>query len=181
MSRTGYCATTDLLLGQIPLPQYLTKEQAIGDAADEIDAHLGFVYVIPIATDAPVSPVVKLILKRINAALASGRLILQLDSGGEESKLHAYGLSLVTEATKAIEWIASGKQVLPGVPPVNPGSDFSGPLIYNKDAESSVEAFYDRIANPHYQFFPYRGGVPRGDDTFPTGLVAEGPPSTASG
>jgi hypothetical protein len=177
--RLGYCLPDDLLYGNIPLPTWITREQVIGAAADEIDSYLGYIYEVPVETppgsnaEKPIPAVVGLTLKRINAALASGRLILQLDSAGENAKLHAYGLSLVQEALGALKCIQDGEIVLPNVPPSNPEEPVvTGPMIANVDPESNVEAFYNRIANPHY-VFPggnlYANGIPSGD-----GYIAPG-------
>ncbi len=155
--REGYCVGGDLLIGNIPLPQWITREQVIADAADEIDSKIGFVYQVPIpappGTDPehPIPNVVGLILKRINAALASGRLILQVAAGQEDTRLHAYGASLVAEALAAIDQIFNGEIVFDNVPPVNPEEPIvNGPMISNLDAESNVEAFYNRIGNPRW-------------------------------
>jgi hypothetical protein len=156
--RTGYCASGDLLIGNIPLPQWITRDQVVADAADEIDSKLGFVYQVPIPAPPgadptnPIPAVVPLILKRINAALASGRLILQVAAGQEDARLHAYGASLVAEAQAAIEQIFNGEIVFDNVPPANPADPVvNGPMISNLDAESNVEAFYNRIGNPRWR------------------------------
>lgn len=153
---TAYCSVGDLLLGQIPVPVGIDKQKVVDDAADEIDSKIGFIYQTPIDIlndpDKPSRPV-KLLLKRINVFLASGRLILAADSNGEDQQLHAYGLSLVQEATNALDAIASGEMVLSGVElAAGYATTASTPLINNLDTESSVEAFYDRVANPSYLY-----------------------------
>ena len=154
----AYCTADDLLVGNIPLPAYLDVNAVIEDAADEIDSKIGWRYVTPIDISEP-GPLVRparLMLKRINAALATGRLILAVASPEEKNNLHAYGWSLVREANGAINVIADGTVPLEGATLVDPAIDdepVAVPLINNLDSESQVEAFYDRVANPDY-FYP---------------------------
>jgi hypothetical protein len=86
---------------------------------------------------------------------------MMLTQSQEDTRLHAYGYSLVQDAQLALAQIASGELVLE-LPPVE-GADVevavTAPLIDNVDSESNVEAFYDRIANPSYFYWPY--GIPR--------------------
>lgn len=156
----AYCNSTDLLAysGNIPAPSYLNPQKFVDDAADEIDSKIGFVYQTPIdVTDVPENPVVRparLLLKRLNVNLATGRMLLAADASGEGSQLHAYGWSLIREVNAAVNNLIDGDIVLEGAPLVAPGAlNNNIPLIYNKDAESNVEAFYDRVANPGY-FYP---------------------------
>lgn len=156
----AYCLSTDLVLGGIPVPTGIDKDKIVADAADEIDSKIGMRYVTPIDVSGSslVPRPVKLLLKRINVALASGRLILAADSNGEDQQLHAYGLSLISEANAALEAIASGEIILAGVDAAPEYSPVvSTPQIDNLDPESNVEAFYNRIAAPGYVFsgFPY--------------------------
>jgi|SRR5690348_1250597 len=108
---TAYCASGDLVLGGIPTPAGLDQNKIVADAADEIDSQIGMRYLTPIDT-ANVPRPVQLLLKRINVALASGRLILAADSNGENQQLHAYGLSLINEAKEALRAIAAGDMFL---------------------------------------------------------------------
>ena len=155
----AYCTTADLLLGNIPTPSGLSVQKVVDDASDEIDSKIGMRYETPvdIATASPPNPVVrpvKLLLKRLNVFLATGRLILAVTSNGEDDRLHAYGLSLVNEANAALDQIADGAYILEGVPvSASYTPTVSTPLINNLDPESNVEAFYDRIANPSYAYY----------------------------
>jgi hypothetical protein len=151
----AYCTTADVSTGNIPLPTYIDKQKFVDDAADEIDSKIGFVYQTPLdITDSPSNLLVRparLLLKRLNANLATGRLILALDAAGEDDKLHAYGWSLVREVTAALNNIADGDIALDGAPLVDPTANSAkAAMIFNVDPESNVEAFYDRIANPSY-------------------------------
>lgn len=153
----AYSTPTDLMLGEIPTPTYIDTTKIVQDAADEIDSKIGYVYETPvnIGTGSTVSRPAQLLLKRINNFLATGRLILQVASPEENRNLHAYGWSLIQEANAALNAIIAGEIVLEGATP-NPdsqaGPPVSVPLIDNLDPESSVEAFYDRIANPNYSY-----------------------------
>jgi hypothetical protein len=144
-----YCEPTDLKLGQIPLPPYMSAEAEIQDAADEIDSKIGYLYKTPIYLPALGRPAL-LLLKRINSALASGRILLQVAAPEENSSVHSYGASLIREANAAIAAIASGDIVLDGADKLEqaPPEPASVPIISNLDSESNVEAFYNRIANP---------------------------------
>lgn len=154
---TAYCTTGDLLTGKIPLPAYLDPQKFVDDAADEINSKIGYIYQIPVdLTDPNVQLTAKLVLKRINVHLATGRLLLSVAAPGEQRQEHAYGLGLLKEAQAALMLLADGAVPLEGVLPadgVQP-DQVSMPLIANVDQESAVEAFYDRIANPYYIFIP---------------------------
>jgi hypothetical protein len=160
----AYCEDTDLLLGNIPLPAYLSATKYITDAADEIDSKIGFVYTTPVVlseSDLELRPT-RLLLKRINAHLATGRLIMAMDAGGEKDRLHAYGYSLVQEAVSALQGIVDGQIILEGAIPIaSDAPRVTAVIIKNVDPESQVEAFYDRVANPSYQYFG-AGGLGEG-------------------
>jgi phage gp36-like protein len=159
----AYCAVSDLLIGDIPTSAELDPQKYVNDAADEIDSKIGFVYETPIPTTVP-RPVV-LLLKRLNAHLASGRLILAATITGEDVRLNAYGQSLVDEVQAALQMIVDGKLPLAQADlndEVPRAEQTSRVLHANQDAESAVDAFYGRVANPDYYFvspfgFPVRG------------------------
>lgn len=160
MARTGntYCNVVDLLLGDIATSAALSPQKYVEDASDEIDSKIGFIYQTPISIDAPTPRPVVLLLKRICSHLASGRLIMAGTLSVEGDNLHAYGESLVAGAQLAITQIMSNQIRLDGV--TLSGLDALPtthiPLIANKDSESAVDAFYDRVANPSYNFVrPY--------------------------
>jgi hypothetical protein len=136
----------------------MSKEQYVNDAADEIDSKIGFVYETRVDTSdtSTVVKPVRLLLKRLNVFLASGRLLMAAAAAKEETQVHAYALSLVREAEATLEMIAKGQLPLDGALKVDAGTteNLTGPMQYNKDTESNVDAFYDRIANPRY-WYPY--------------------------
>lgn len=150
-----YCEVTDLLVGKIPLPAYLDPGKFVQDATDEIDTKIGRLYKTPVDIAAVgLAREAKLVLKRINAHLATGRLLLSVAAPEEQRQLHAYAWSLVKEALAALECIANGEYPLEGAEPAEGAETVQKnmALISNLDPESQVEAFYDRIANPNYWF-----------------------------
>lgn len=156
-----YSEVTDLLTGNIPFSGPVDPVKFVADAADEIDSRIGHIYQTPIdISDVPENPVARparLLLKRVSNFLASGRLIMAAAAGSQKLEVNAYAERLVTEALDALNGIASGDIPLAGAPRIEdvPGEvTTTGPQIHNLDAESNVEAFYNRIANPGYTFFP---------------------------
>lgn len=144
---TTYSQASDLLTGDIPLPAYIDQNKVVQDAADEIDSHIGFIYVTPVVlADTPANRPATLLLKRINNHLATGRLLMEVAAAGEDDQLHAYAQRLVDEALAALLLIQNGSIVLGDATPVDTsGERQTGPMQYNKDEFSQVDAFYDDI------------------------------------
>jgi hypothetical protein len=142
----AYAASDSALLGGIPASDTATMQKYFDDAADEMDATLGFLYETPITKTheggSLPRPVV-LILARINRFLASGRYIMAVASAGEDGQVNAYGYSLVKEAQTALNSIAQGEVELDAVRLPNPGSSRRTPRVANAEDESNVDAFYD--------------------------------------
>jgi hypothetical protein len=162
VSADAYCGLEDLLKGDLDLPRYMGDgSQFVNMAAEDIDSHLGHIYVTPIEVeDTPRNRPTTLMLKRINRLLASGRIVLDLATAGEQDNLHAYGRSLVKEAMDLLEKIAAGEIVLAGAERiddvVNPdGENFSGPAIHNEDSYSLVQAYYDRFNPAKMEYLPH--------------------------
>lgn len=158
----AYSADTDLLTGSIPTPDYLSPAKFVSDAADEIDSKLGFIYETPIVLEEadPATRPARLLLKRINNFLATGRLLMAVASPEEDDRVHAYASRLINEANLSLGMIAKGEIDLAEVGAVKlPAADGPEmrPLVKYGDAESNVEAFYDRVANPDYHFFTENG------------------------
>lgn len=147
---SSYCEVEDLVLGNVPVP--VSAGKYVQDAADEMDSRLGLLYVTPIVLDesVPTQRPAFLLLKRINAWLASGRLIMALDAAGEDDQLHQYAERLVNEAMAAIKMIIEREIDLPGAEPVNPGesSSVTGPIASWGDDTSPVEAYDSTFGNP---------------------------------
>lgn len=146
---TAYAVTADLLLGNVPVPA--DAQKYLDAAAEEIDSKIGFRYATPVVADtSPEQRPVGLLLKRINAWLATGRIVLAKDAAGEDDQLHQYGQYLVSEATKALDQIVDGSIVLPGVDLATiDASKVTGPAGVWGDEESLVEAFSTTFGNPN--------------------------------
>lgn len=157
----AYSSVDNLLIGKIPLPANVDPQQYVDNATDEVDSYIGFTYVTPIdvSDTSVVDRPVRLLLKRIANMIATGRLILAMSGGAEMQKVHAYGRSLIRDASEVLTQISEGKVVLTSVPTVAGGTETTGPQIFNLDSESNVEAFYNRVLGqptPSYPF-PYAG------------------------
>jgi hypothetical protein len=146
----AYCATEDLLLGNVPVPA--SASAYVQDAADEMDSIIGLQYVTPVILDENIQAQRAgfLLLKKINVWLASGRLLMALDAGGEDDQLHQYAKYLVEQALMALGQIQDGTVILPGADPVNPGTDqrITGPQAAFQDDTSVVEQFGTVFGNP---------------------------------
>lgn len=170
-----YAAVTDLRKGDIPLPSYMGDGSSyINEAADEIDAQLGHIYVTPLVIEATAAnrPSI-LLLKKINWLLASGRLILDMAAASESTALHSYGNSMLKEGLTLLAQIGTGDIVLAGATRIDSGDtekSFTGPAIFNEDPSSLVQDFYDSH-NPNkwpigeplpgvYAVEPYRETTP---------------------
>lgn len=147
----AYAQVGDLRLGNIPLPADPKPQRAVDQAAEEIDAAIGFKYVTPIVIPdgTPTKAAVESLLKEINVFLASGRLVMELTAGTENASLNAYAKYLIDQAVEVLKQIKSGEIILDGAPPVNAGDVIqSGPVHINQDTDSSVDGFYDKLSNP---------------------------------
>lgn len=139
-----YSESSDLLIGNVPLPPYINADTYIQNASDEIDAVIGTMYVTPVQiADSPDTRSSRLILKKACNMLASGRIIMAMDAGGQDSDLHKYGRYLVSEAEKIVQAIMAGSMYLNGATPLNSASAGTAPVIVNADDKSQVDAFYD--------------------------------------
>lgn len=124
-------------------PDELTK--FVNIAADEMDAELGFVYLLPITpTGADIPTHVENILAKINRLIASGRLVLARN-GSQEDALHGYGLSLLREGQELLCSIRDGGTQLTGIEKAGTQSGTDGgnaPTLIQGDTASGVDAFY---------------------------------------
>lgn len=164
----AYCEATDLIIGDLPTPGYIDKDQWLTAGQEEIDAVIGEFYAIPVNIQLVKmgNPQTALLLKRLNIYLSSGRLIMSIAIGGENKQLHAYGKALIDQALEVLKEIREGKLTLLGAQP-RPGSAAGGnvnrPVINNLDDESYVEGFYrdhPAFATPfptRFDIFPVGG------------------------
>lgn len=140
----AYSEVGDLLIGNVPLPPYINGETYIQNAAEEIDAVIGMLYVTPVQiADSPDTRASRLILKKANNMLASGRIIMAMDAGGQDSELHKYGRYLVSEAEKIVQAISSGTIFLVGATSLGTATGGTAPVIVNAEDKSQVDSFYD--------------------------------------
>jgi hypothetical protein len=148
----AYCTTDDLLLGDLQLGKRFDPQKYVDGAADEIDSKLGWLYETPLvaANGGSFSLLPRhqrLLISGINIKLASGRLILATAIGGEDNQLHAYGASLVREATAELMLIANGDVTLDADTPGagSPANTTHGPALHNEDEESLLLGFTNTV------------------------------------
>jgi hypothetical protein len=171
----AYCTKSDLLIGDIPLAaKYGDGAGFVNLAADEIDAEIGHLYVTPIdfdalegaASEAEVAKMrpSRLLLKKINTLLASGRIILDMAAGTEDDRLHSYGASMISEARDLLEKVCDGKIFLqvPMIGDDNPDTERQDTKIsvVQDDGYSLVQNFYDRYSTPLFPVAPNPLGLP---------------------
>ena len=142
-----YSSKDDLLVGDIPLPaRWGDGSSMVQLAADEIDSQIGHIYITPITLD-PNDPAVRpsrLLLKNINNFIASGRLLMDMGAGAEDTETQAYGRSLLNEGRALLAQISKGLIKLTADLLPTTASEDTAPLVHNEDNESMVEAFYAR-------------------------------------
>lgn len=157
MATSTYSLVTDMLVGDVTVDTAV-KQRHVDQAADEVDSTLGFLYPTPFTAGTCSRPG-WLLIQRLANFIASGRLLLEIDQGGEEQMIHAYGKSLLQQATDTMALILSGAiDLRPG----DDGSDagdqpINGMLIGNVDSFATVDAFYNYMAKPPV-FIGRRGG-----------------------
>lgn len=165
-----YSEVGDLLLGDLVLGGGVDRQKFIDQAADDMDAKLGWLYQLPLRPAVPAGevqtdpqgdapPVAEndwealpthegLLLKGINNKLASGRLILTLDIAGEGTTLHAYGYQLVREANAELSILSNGEAWLTAQrahPDEEGEADTRTPGIINYDEESLLLGFENTV------------------------------------
>ncbi len=153
----AYCVPSDLLIGDIPLAgKYGDGTSFVQLAADEIDSQIGHIYITPVVFDESTQEQIdkvrpsKLLLKKINILLASGRIILDQAAGGEDDNLHAYGQSMIKEAVDLLSRLMNRDITLIDAP-LLPSEELranTAASIIQEDDYSLVAAFYDRMQNP---------------------------------
>lgn len=144
----AYSTKEDLRIGDIRLPVRLGDGSSfVEDAADEIDAQIGHIYVTPITLpDIPANRPAILLLKKINNLIASGRLILDMAASAEDRTLHAYGYNMLKEGLSLLTMIQNRDIVLTAADQIDTDGDGekspTGPMIFNEDPESLVKGYY---------------------------------------
>lgn len=135
----AYCKEQDLLIGDVTISSTLSRMSYIRDAADEMDARLGFVYELPLPIGT-LKPHALTMLKMINARLASGRLLMSLAAPSEDDSVHRYGEWLIKQAYEDLYNLCNRSIDLVGAIPITDTSP-NVAAIYNHDEESAVDAF----------------------------------------
>ncbi len=151
----GYCTVDDLLIGDLLLPQEVSKAKYITAAAEEIDARIGILYRTPVFIlpenyvkyRATITH-----LRSINARLASGRILMAAAAALEMTMVHAYARNLVEGALVDIKQIEDRKYVLQGaLENDNPPESYvsSRGYSYVQDPVSAVDSFYNIVDPKH--------------------------------
>lgn len=143
---TTYSTDEDMMIGDLTYDADY-RNTFRSRAKDEIDTALGFLYLIPLSPSPSVH--VGLILKQIEARLASGRLILDRTAAMEDNSLQAYGNSLLKEGQQMLMQITTGMVELIGQTRV-PSAATAGnaPVIIQGDTTSGVDAYYNWLNTP---------------------------------
>lgn len=151
-----YATAGDLMLGDMALGTAVSPDKYIQEAEEDVDIAIGEVYEMPydVASPDAVERTV-ILLRRITARLASGRLILAQAIGGEDQSLQAYGRHLIEEAEAVMNAIIDGRLEFEGPEPIVGATEYTGPTVYNHDKASAVDSFYEA-------FLPHRGTSPPG-------------------
>lgn len=147
MASVAYCSSADLLLGSIPTPAYISKEEYINLAADEINMILSAKYVMPVADPTRLAGAAGIFLKQANIYIASGRLILAAAAGGSDDRVHAYGNSLLRKGQDMLHSAMIDNDMLDDLERKNEGDSNTGglPVVHSHDESSLVESFYDQF------------------------------------
>lgn len=134
----AYCSEADLLLTAEVLVAPTEKTRFINLASDAMDAKLGYLYVVPIdisdGSNLPNHQI--LLLKTINAKLATGRLIMASAQGQQNSEVNAYAAYLIREAETDLASIANGQVDL-----LAPRVGVEGEGVGNVDDPSVADPF----------------------------------------
>lgn len=177
----AYSGVDDLLLGDLVFGPGVDRQKFIDQAAEDMDAKLGFVYRLPLtprvvananygsgAGDWKLLPLhEQLLLKGINNKMASGRLILTLDISGEGTALHGYGWQLVRDSTNELLMLSNGDVFLSAQPvhaDVLGVADVRTPGVTNEDDESLLLGFENTVmrGRPYQPWYSQPGKVPKG-------------------
>lgn len=136
----AYCEPADLELGDLMVGSRADLPKLVKSAAEEIDAYLGELYVLPLPSALPLNQ--QLFLKRMNVLIASGRFWLGQGEQGNDASYSQYGMSLLKEGQSLLMQFRNGQLEL-NAPKVATRGDGSGPMIQQADETSPVDAFYD--------------------------------------
>ena len=167
-----YSTASDLLFSEttLVLGAGFDKQKFVTTAAEDMDAKLGFLYVLPLTPDPDLdddagNPLTtlptheQLLLKSINNKLASGRIFMTIRGSADGDRQHVYGTQLVNEAIAELMMLANGDVALSAIrkadgTQINTASQRS-PKITNHDSDSLVDGFEEMVfRNNPQQVFP---------------------------
>jgi len=140
-----YCEDSEVKLGDLQPPRYVTIADEVQSAANHMNAYIGQIYKLPLPLDPSRIDHLPdiLLLNKINKDLATGNIILAAAAGGEDDNLHAYGRRLVENAEKELARIAAGRTVIEAGELIEESDQQpNGPIITNRDKVSYVDTFY---------------------------------------
>lgn len=170
---TAYCTPADLLTGDLVIGQTVNRQEYVDRAAEEMDAKLGWLYATPILVDGdpghtpdPIPALPRheaLLLKTINAKIATAWLIMSLSINEEGSMVHAYALRLLKEGNDELLLLANGDLTLhaPRVETDPIAIANRTPGVINVDSESLLDPFYN-VTNWGLPWTVDIGADPRG-------------------
>lgn len=142
----AYCTPADVTLGSMDLPRGVSVQTVIDTQAEFIDAVLGRIYRLPIVLDAgnPAHKPYKFLLKKLNAYMATGTILLNAGGAQQVTDVNAYALWYLNHAEIMLKKIEDREVDFPGQEPANPGTDDAdAPMVVAKDSFSRVDAFYE--------------------------------------
>src|SRR5687767_1125866 len=144
-----YAATTDLMIGTLvigrPEEENAVKDQFINIAADEIDAELALEFVLPLVAAPPLTAIpahTTLMLKRANAFIASGRLLMDRGAAGSDAGIDSYAEYLLREGRDLLMALLNSRSDLGLVKIEAQVTAGNTPSIQHGDSTSGVDAFY---------------------------------------
>jgi len=142
-----YMTSSEVSFGDMPLPSWVDLEGVVQQAANDMDAVIGLRYKLPLRLN-PEDPnhrPILLMLNKINRYLVIGRVVIDAAIGHEDNSLQAYGNYHIRQAEAALKQIGDGKVEIPGAEllPSLIDDRRTGPMIFNKESRSLVDAFYE--------------------------------------
>lgn len=154
-----WAAEDDMLVGDVVTPSG-TRDKFLDDAENEMLVHLTQYYATPLPDNASLPEHILRLLKQTHARLASGRMLLALATSSEDESLHAYGLSLLTDARSDLMRLGT-QTPIPGASAAdNNGGEVDNdrtPLVLNADTASPFAAFADYTSNAGFDpWEPYK-------------------------
>lgn len=158
-----YCKAEDLIIGDLDQGDNDNPDRFVNFAADEMDAALGQVFVIPLSPALTSLPAhVQLLLKTCNARIASGWFILDAGANGQADGLDQYGAYLLNEGRAILNSIVN-RHLEIGAVLIASAATGDAPLITQGDTTSGLDAYYAFVSGDPYTTVlnpaPWRPGI----------------------